>query len=451
MSHDRRLNGGPPAGGTTSATALPQPPTRVLIVAGEASGDLYGGLLMRAMAGGDAGREGGAVPPVAPTAPAVRFIGAGGPSMRSAGLEPLADASAMGGTGFWEVFGHLRVIWAAYRRACQALDDPRRRPDLAILIDYPDFNLRLAARARRAGVPVLYFIGPQVWAWRRGRIRTIARYVDRMLVILPFEEAIYRQAGVPVEFVGHPLLDLVRADRDREQTFKPLGLDPRRPTVALLPGSRGNEIESHLPPMIGAARLLKEEFTDLQFLIPLAPTLERSRVEAIVRQASEASRSQMRGGYAAGRPARPDPAPRPLIIEEGRYDALAAADVAVVASGTATVETALLGVPMVIVYRVSGLTFRLARMVSDVPHIGMVNLIAGERLVPELVQGDCRPDRIAAEVRRILTEPRLAQSIRQGLAGVRERLGRPGGIARAAQAAWDMIGDRPHERAEIER
>lgn len=384
---------------------------RVLIVAGEASGDLYAGLLMRSM--GAAGSDG------------VTFAGIGGPAMRSAGLRPLADASALGVTGFLEVLGSLRAIWKAYREASAALDDPAGRPDLVILVDYPDFNLRLARRARRAGVPVLYFISPQVWAWRAGRLSQIATAVDRMLVILPFEEEIYRKASVPVEFVGHPLLDLVRAARSRAQTLAPLGLDPRRATVALLPGSRRNEIRSHLPSMLGAARLLRDEFRDLQFLVPIAPTLSRDEIASAVRAA---------GG------------PQPVLVAEDRYDAIAAADAAVVASGTATLEVALLGVPMVIVYRMNPLTYLLARAVSAVPHIGMANLIAGERVVPELVQGACRPESIAREVRRILTDPDAAQAMRRGLAGVRERLGRPGAIGRVAAVAWDMIAARREAR-----
>ncbi|MFQ5877212.1 MAG: lipid-A-disaccharide synthase [Acidobacteriota bacterium] len=346
----------------------------------------------------------------------------------------------MGVTGLLEVLGSLGAIWRAFREACRALADPGRRPDLLILIDYPDFNLRLAGRARRLGVPVLYFISPQVWAWRRGRVRRIAALVDRMLVILPFEEEIYRRGGVPVEFIGHPLLDLVRPGRDRRQVLKPLGLDPRRPTVALLPGSRDNEVSRLLPPMIGAARLLREEFADLQFVLPVAPTLDRGELEAAARRAAQRSRARMRGGYASARPAREDPDPAPVLVEEGRYDAVAASDAAVVASGTATLETALLGVPMVIVYKVHPFTYLLARAVSDVPHIGMANLIAGERVVPELVQGQCRAERIAAQTRRILVDPAVARRMRLGLRRVRERLGSPGAVDRAARVAWSMIG-----------
>jgi lipid-A-disaccharide synthase len=342
--------------------------------------------------------------------------------MRAAGLEALGDADNMGVTGFFEVAGRLRVINRAFQRVRRALRDPSARPDLAILIDYPEFNLRLARHVKREGVPVLYLVSPQVWAWRRGRLRQIRNVVDRMLVILPFERDIYRDAGVAVEFIGHPLVELVRPQRTRRQVLALLGLDPDRPVVALLPGSRGNELAFHLPPMMEAARILRAEFPDLQFLIPVAPTLRRSEVDRLV---------QARIG--------PNP-PAPVLVMEDRYDAIAAADAAVVASGTATVETALLGVPMIVVYRMNVLTYALARMLSDVPHIGMPNLIGRERVVPELVQSDCRGDRIAEELRRILTDPSEGERMRRRLADVRDRLGRPGAIERAAAIAWNLIG-----------
>lgn len=387
---------------------------RLLIVAGEASGDLYGGLLLRALTR-------------APDEP-LSVAGIGGPAMRAAGLAPLADAGALGVTGFLEVAARFGVIWRAYRRAAAALEDPRLRPDLAVLIDYPDFNLRLAARARRAGVPVLYFVSPQVWAWRRGRLKRMASIIDRMLVILPFEEAFYRQAGVPVEFVGHPLLDLVATGRSRRQELSRLGLAPDRPTVAIVPGSRRNEIRAHLPPMLGAARRLSEEFRDLQFLIPLAPTVPAEEMRRLVASL-------------------PGPRPAPVLVAEDRYDAVAAAAAAVVASGTASLETALLGVPMVIVYRMSAFTYALARLATDLPHIGMPNLIAGRRVAPELVQGACSAEGIARELRILLTDPAAAERMRSGLAEVRGRLGAPGAIDRVARVAWDMIRARRAGRA----
>jgi lipid-A-disaccharide synthase len=352
---------------------------------------------------------------------AVEFTGAGGPAMREAGLRPLADASALGVTGVFEVLGRFLTIWKAYRRSCAVLHRPGQRPDLAILIDYPDFNLRLAAQARRAGVPVLYFISPQVWAWRRGRVRRMADVVDRLLVILPFEEEFYRRAGVPVEFIGHPLLDLVRAQRTRRQERSVLGLDPDRPVIALLPGSRRNEIKSHLGPLLSAAARLTGEFRDLQCLLVVAPTFDRREVAE--RVAAEAPTSRV----------------RPILVSEDRYDAVASADAAIVASGTATLETALLGVPMVVVYRMNPVTFALARRLMLLQDIGMPNLIAGRRVVPELVQADCTGQSIAREVRRLLTDRAAAEQMRRELAEVRDRLGSGGAIPRAARSAWSMI------------
>jgi len=383
-------------------------PAKVLIVAGEASGDLYGGLLMRAMQGGVSSPG------------EIRFTGIGGHSMREAGLTMLGDAATLGVTGVVEVAARFGAIWGAYRAASRVLADAATRPDLAVLIDYPDFNLRLAARARAAGVPVLYFISPQVWAWRRGRVRRMARLVDRMIVILPFEEAIYREAGVPVSFVGHPLLDLVRTHRNRRQERARLGLDPDRPAVALLPGSRRNELAAHLPPMLDAIGRLRAEFRDLQSLITVAPTRGEAEIRAAARRAAPGM-------------------PLPVLVREDRYDAVAAADAAVVASGTATLETALLGTPMVIVYRMNPITYALARRLTDLPHVGMPNLIAGRRVVPELIQEDCQGPRIARALREILTDPARAEAMRTDLQAVRARLGEPGAIGRAARIAWDMI------------
>jgi lipid-A-disaccharide synthase len=361
--------------------------------------------------------------------------------MRAAGLESIGVAEEMGVTGLIEWLASIRVIVRAFRASCATMRSGGDKPDLVVLIDYPDFNLRLAARARRAGIPVLYFVSPQIWAWRRGRVKQIARLVDLMLVILPFEEAIYREASVPVRFVGHPLLDVVRATPSTRQILRPLGLDERSPTIALLPGSRRNEIGRHLRPMLGAARLLTSEFRDLQFVIPVAPTLKAEDLDRECRELL--ARPDDRGDGSRVRWA---------VAREGRYDVVASCDAAVVASGTATLETALLGVPMVIVYRMNALTYVLARLVSNLPHIGMPNLIAGERIVPELVQDDCTPERIAAELRRILTDPGRAAAIRRSLEIVRTRLGQPGAIERAAASAWELfdraIASRPIHPAE---
>jgi lipid-A-disaccharide synthase len=347
--------------------------------------------------------------------------------MRAAGLEPLGDASVLGVTGLLEVAARFGAIWRAWRSVVDVLESATRKPDLAILIDYPDFNLRVAGRARRAGVPVLYFISPQVWAWRRGRVKRMRKTVDRMLVILPFEETLYREAGVPVTFVGHPLLDLVHPARTRPQERARLGLDPDRPLVALLPGSRRNEITSLLAPILEAVAILRSEFRDLQAMLLVAPTTNRAEMEARLR-------------------ALPALSPPPVLVSDDRYDAVASADLALVASGTATLETALLGVPMVILYRMNPLSYALARRLSDLKQIGMPNLIASRPVVPELVQERCRGAVIAAEARAILTDPARMAQMRAGLLEVRGRLGSPGAIGRVARVAWDMIGARETPR-----
>ncbi len=345
--------------------------------------------------------------------------------MRAAGLATFGDAKDLGVTGFFEVIARLPIIWRAYRTAIRTVTDPGHRPDLAILIDYPDFNLRLARAVSRAGVPLLYFISPQIWAWRPGRMRTIAASVNHLLVILPFEKEIYRDTGLEVTYVGHPLSDLAHPGRDRSQTLSLLGLDPDRPTISLLPGSRKNELRAHFPAMLGAARRLREEFRDLQFLVPLAPTVARQTIEREI--------------TANG----PWPNGAPIPVVDDRYDAIAASDAAVVASGTATLECALLGVPMVIVYRVNPLTYIVARRASSLNHAGLPNLIAGKRIVAELLQDQCAPAPIARELRAILVDPPRAAEIRAGLSTVRERLGGPGAIEKAARVAWSMIGT-PH-------
>jgi lipid-A-disaccharide synthase len=284
----------------------------------------------------------------------------------------------------------------------------RQRPDVAVLVDYPDFNLRLARHLRRRGVRVVYYVSPQVWAWRRGRLDTIRKTVDHMLVIFPFEEALYREAGVPVTFVGHPLVDLVHPPADKREFVRALGLDADRPVVALLPGSRPKEIAHNLPPLAGAVEKLAAERPELQFLLALAPSLSfRAVAEALGSLPVHVVANQAQG-------------------------VLASSTVSVVASGTATVEAALLGAPMVVVYRLAPLTYLLGRRLVKVPHFAMANLIAGARVVPEVIQRELTPERVAAEVRALLDTPSRREVMRAGLAEVRRKLGEPGASGRAA-------------------
>jgi lipid-A-disaccharide synthase len=288
------------------------------------------------------------------------------------------------------------------------------RPDAFVAIDFPDFNFRLLPVMKRLGIPVVYYVSPQLWAWRPGRLATIAKYVTRMLVIFPFETEIYERAGIPVDFVGHPLVDLAKATSSRAAVLRGLELDPDRPVVALLPGSRPNEISRILPTLADAAGQVAAAVPGAQFVVARAPSLDDevfSPLEAV----------RARGLRIA-------------LAADQTDDVLAAADVVVTASGTATVQTALHGRPMVIVYRVSPTTFTVGRRLVRVSSYGMANLVAGRRVVPELIQHDLTPDAVSREVISLLTDPVRAENMRRDLAEVRQRLGAPGASTRAAQA-----------------
>lgn len=379
-------------------------PRRVLLVAGEASGDVHGADFLRAL------RR---------RLPDVEVFGIGGEELRAGGMQTLADAAEVATVGVVEGARSLGTLLRLYRQLVRRLRE--NPPDLCVLIDFPEFNLRLAARAKAAGVPVLYYIGPQVWAWRRGRVRKIARRVDRLAVVFPFEPDLYAGRPVGVEFVGHPLLDRVAVSRGRDETLAAHGLDPTRRTVLLLPGSRAKEIEYILPPMLAAVRVLARERPDLQFALALAHTVSRVHLEAMVVAADL-------------------PVPVPVIPGDA-HNLIAAADVALVASGTATLECALLERPMVIVYRLSPVTYGLARMlVRGVSHVGMPNIVAGREVVPELLQGRATGAAIAAAAGAILDDPARRDRMIADLRDVRRRLGRGGAADRAAAIACEMLG-----------
>ena len=371
-----------------------------MIVAGEASGDLHGGNLVQAMRRID---------------PELSFYGVGGKRMQAAGVELLADAADMAVVGFTEVAFKLGMILRVMRRLKASLLE--NTPDLVILIDYPDFNLTVARAAKKRGIKVLYYISPQVWAWRKGRIETIRKTVDRMVVILPFEEEFYRKAGVNVTFVGHPLLDEVRKRYSRTEALKRFGLREDAVTVALLPGSRRSEVAALLPEMLRACRILMEKISPLQFILPIAGTLDPAFVRDILGQFPV----------------------RVSLIRDEIYDVIGVADAAMVASGTATLETALLETPMVVVYKVSGVSYAIGRRFIRVNHISLVNLIAGEAVVPELIQAEANAERIAAEIRNLVTRRGKAKEMKASLAMIREKLGTPGASQRTARIACDML------------
>ena len=345
------------------------------------------------------------------------IFGMGGRRMAEAGVELIADYHEVAVVGITEVVHKIpSVVRVQNRLAREAV---RRKASLAILVDSPGTHLGVARRLKNAGIPVGYFIGPQVWAWRAGRVRVVKRVVDRMVVIFPFEERFYRDAGVPVDFVGHPLVDSVRRTKSREEFAAEHGLDSRRPIVALLPGSRRSEIQRNFPAILdGCERLARgpHAIPGIQFVHAAAPGLNEDFWSKF---------------------ARPDLALK--RIESATYDALGSADCAVVASGTATVEAALLGTPMVVVYRVAPTTAFVVRRMLRTPFIGMVNLIAGRQVAPELIQDRFTGAAVEAELRRYLEVPSAREDAVRGLAEVREKMGPGGAIERAADIFARML------------
>lgn len=372
----------------------------IMIVAGEASGDMHGANLVREMLHAN---------------PSLCFYGIGGRRLREEGVDLLADVAQMAVVGVSEVVSKLGRILHTLRLMKKSLET--RRPDLVILIDYPDFNLPLAKAAHKRGIPVFYYISPQVWAWRKGRIAQIKKNVDQMAVILPFEVDTYREYGFDVHYVGHPLLDMIQDHYVQEETRKKIGIDPRKRTIALLPGSRLSEVKSLMPELLRAAAILKRNIPDIQFVLPLAETLEEKTVHDYIRP----SGVQIH------------------VLAQNTYEVIASADVALVASGTATLETALLQVPMVIVYKISLLSYLIGRTFIQVKNIGLVNIVAGKTIVPELIQTNASGEKIAQEALSILTHPEKYRQIKKDLSAVRSRLGKPGAARRAAQIALNMI------------
>lgn len=355
---------------------------------GEASGDLYAGALAAEMMA---------------RRPGIEVFGFGGAQLRAAGARLIGDFAGLSVTGLTEALRVVPRSFAMLRRLTAAARD--ERPDVFVAVDFPDFNFRLMRAVHALGIPVVYYISPQLWAWRAGRMQTMKRYVDQVLVIFPFEEAIYRDAGVPVTFVGHPLVDMARASRPREAVLAGLGLDAARPTVALLPGSRPNEVRRIAPGIAAALPLIRRRVPNVQFVVARAPNLDDSLFAPF--------------------------AGVPWLVDR-TDDVLAASDVVVTASGTATVQTALHERPMVVVYRLSPMTYRLGKPFVRVDTYAMANLVAGARVVPELIQDAFTPDRVASEVTALLADSALHARTAEALREVRRRLGASGASGRAA-------------------
>jgi lipid-A-disaccharide synthase len=376
-----------------------------MISCGEPSGDLYAGALATEILRLD---------------PSATIAGLGGRRLRDAGAALTADFSGLSVTGLLEVARLLPRTYATYRTLVR--EARSRRPDVFVAIDFPDFNFVVARAMRKLGVPIVYYISPQLWAWRRGRMKTMRRIADRVLVIFPFEEAIYREAGIPAQWVGHPLLDLTPAPAPRTQFLASAGLDPRDPVVALLPGSRHNELRAILPDLVRAATLMRRKLPNVQFILARAPHLDDELFQALESLAG-------------------------AVTVEGRTDdVLAAADVALVASGTVTVQAALHECPMVVVYRLSSLTYWLGKPFVHVDTYAMANLVAGRRVVPELIQHDFTPERVAGEALRILTDSAHRIAVRRDLGEVRARLGAPGASTRAAEVVLEVARSSEAER-----
>jgi len=373
---------------------------KILIVAGETSGDLHGAHLVKAALSLD---------------PKLRFYGLGGEHLRSTGTEVIFDSSEVAVVGIVEVFSKLRSIFRAFRWLKRSLHWDT--PALAILIDFPDFNLRLAKEANKRSIPVFYYISPQVWAWRAGRVKKIAKLIPKLVVILPFEVPFYRQRGVDCEFVGHPLIDIVKPHLSKEEALEIFRLDKDKRTIGLLPGSRREEVQKLLPVLLKSAHLLSRDFPNLQFIIPLAPAINRFEIEEYIGRFNVDIR----------------------VVEHYIYDVLNICDLIITASGTATLEAAIMNTPMIIVYKVSFLSYLVGRLLVKVKNIGLVNLIAEKRIVPELIQGEASPVNIFNETSKMLKNPRLLFTIKGELEKVKQKLGNPGASQRAAQILYRFI------------
>ncbi len=382
-------------------------PVRILISAGEASGEMYGAQLIQALHRGD---------------PSLEFFGVGGERMRAAGCDTVVDAKDLSVVGITEILSHLPKIWGLFHKLIAEAD--RRKPDLAIVIDSPAFNWRVARQMRKRGVPVIYYVCPQFWAWRQGRVRLLRKYVTKALVIFPFEEKFYRDHGVDATFVGHPLADIPRPAISRADYAAQHKLDPAKFWITLMPGSRVKEVRMNLPTILESATKLGPAY---EFLLPVAPTLDRGFLQALI-----GSRPQIH------------------LVSEA-LPALAHSRAGIIASGTATVEAALMGTPFVMVYRVSPLTYLLGKPRVKVPHYAMVNLIAGEEIIPELVQDDFTAENVVAQIKEILPDGPVRQKMLESLASVKERLrvSRDDSLWPADRAAQEVLALLPSNRFRI--
>lgn len=379
----------------------------VMIVTGEASGDLHGANLIHA---------------VRALSPETVFFGVGGRRMEAAGCRILIPGETLAVMGLIEVVGHFPVIWRAFQQLKGVLNGPNK-PDALVLIDFPDFNLRLAKQAQMAGIPVLYYVSPQVWAWRRGRVKKIARVVDSLAAIFPFEPSYYEGLDIRVDYVGHPLLDEFAAESGIVDLRKQLQLSPQARLVGLFPGSRRNELRYMLQTLVEAAVLIREGCPEAHFLVPVADTLDKAEIQSHFPQDLPVS-----------------------FVESGAasiYAVSSSCDSIVTVSGTVTLQAGLSGTPMAIFYKLSPLSYAIGKHLVRVEHFGLPNIVAGERIVPEFLQEMATPQALAAEVLHVLQDDDYAGKIRAGLRRMRLKLGEPGCSGRVARMLLTLLREQP--------
>jgi len=370
---------------------------RLMIIAGEASGDLQAAHLARSLK---------------TLNPHIEIFGVGGKKMKEVGIDIVCDIVELAVVGFIEVIKHLGVFKKLFKQLVDLLES--RRPDAIILVDYPGFNMRFAKKAKEKNIPVIYYISPQIWAWGKERVAEIKKCVDKMIVIFGFEEELYKQAGVKVSFVGHPFLDIVRSGWKKEETAKHLHLHHHSKKIALLPGSRAKEVEKHLPSMLKACELIKEKLPGVEFILSRRKELDRDIYNNII------SRSTI----------------KPHSLENRPYEIMDVADLVILSSGSATLETAIMQKPMVIIYKTSLVTWFLAKNLIKIPDIGLVNVVAGKRIVPELVQFQVNAKNIARETLETLQNQ---DEIKLELKQVKQKLGSPGASNRAAHLIQKIL------------
>jgi lipid-A-disaccharide synthase len=375
------------------------PSKKILVICGEPSGDLHASNLVKDIRSLDS---------------SVSFFGMGGDMCRGAGVDIVVDICKMALVGLVEVWKNIFTVGKAYGAVLKRIDT--ERPDLAILVDYPGFNLRLAAELKKRSIPVVYYISPQVWAWGRDRVNVIKRCVSKILVFFRFEEELYKTYGIDAEFVGHPLVDIVKASVSRDGFLRQHMMDPAKKVIALLPGSRASEVRTLLPVMVSAAKIVIDSIPDAQFAVSKHPGIDRALYSGII-------------GNSVG-----------IKLVEGRtYDLVNSSDLALVASGTATLETAILGTPLVIIYKTGFITYVAYKIVATIDFLGIVNIIAGREIAPEFLQYDATPEKVSAKLVELIKDESKLSSMRSDLLGVKASLGSPGASRRAAQAILELL------------